>query len=172
MGNSAARGLAFGKPLVVTGEYGWFDTFGAENAAEHYRNSFWSEMKIPDATGELLSHLRPLLNDAEHRARLGVFGRRFAEEHFSLRGKAKALARVYDESRAYGSNAWLGDLLLESRWAAAWMGKRVFPKSPLSVRARRWTDEAARRIETPEQENGGLGPGTPPVELHVRRRYT
>ena len=57
MGGSAARGLAFGKPLIVSGELGQFRTFRPGNAAALYRNSFWSNEAAANADEELLGCL-------------------------------------------------------------------------------------------------------------------
>lgn len=98
MGGSAARALAFGKPLVVTGEHGWFRTFGPDSSAELFRGSFWSDQVDPSPTEALVSCLCPLIDDANMRAELGVFGRAFAEEHFGAVVMAERLLEVYEQA--------------------------------------------------------------------------
>lgn len=111
MGGSAARGLAFSKPLVVTGENGWFKLFEPTSAATLFRYSFWSSERRVDAAGELAGILRPLVDDDERRRELGAWGRDFAVASFSLAAMAARLAGLYDSAVAeYGPRQWLRDL--------------------------------------------------------------
>ena len=146
MGGSAARGLAFGKPLVVSGEFGTFETFTPEKAQALFRTSFWCEDRVSDPTSRLADALLPLLTDPGRRAALGAFSRRFAEENFGLDAMAERLTGVYDAARAYSPTDWLADLTIEWHWASAWVGRRVLPDSAVSRRARRWVDDASKRV--------------------------
>jgi len=111
MGGSAARGLSFGKPLIVTGEYGWFSTFTPQTADALFRDSFWSEEAVQDAAGQFLSCVDPLLDDQDLRARLGLFGRQFAVANFSLDAMAARVAGIYGRSlRGYGLKTWGRDV--------------------------------------------------------------
>ncbi|WP_309135068.1 glycosyltransferase [Cellulomonas sp.] len=117
MGGSAARGLAFGAPLVVLGEFGWSRTFDVPDADLLFRNSFWSDERVDDGAGLLATQLAPLLDDADRRARLGRFGREFAERGYGLEAVADRLADLYAGAAGrYGARRWAGDLPLE--WAA------------------------------------------------------
>lgn len=148
MGGSAARGLAFQKPLVVVGEYGWSRTFTPETAGDLFRNSFWSEDPTPDPVGRLISELRPLLISVDERARLGRFGRAFAESSYGLRAMAERLATIYAEAHSsYGVRDWLYDQRIESRWGLGWLGRHVLASSSLSARARAWSDGARIRSQ-------------------------
>lgn len=98
MGSSAARGLAFAKPLVVSGEYGWYRPFTPETADEHFRLSFWSDQKMPEPVLELADILSRLLDDDEQREELGVFGRDFAKQNFGLEAMTDRLVAIYDET--------------------------------------------------------------------------
>ncbi|MCR2784994.1 MULTISPECIES: glycosyltransferase family 4 protein [unclassified Microbacterium] len=116
MGGSAARGLAFGKPVVVLGERGWSDVFTPETAGEIFRSSFWSPLECTDGEEQLIRHLRDLTTRPEHRARLGAFGRSFAQEHFGLPAMAGRLAVVYEEAiRRASPWSWVRDLNIEAR---------------------------------------------------------
>ena len=116
MGGSAARGLAFGAPLVVLGEFGWSRTFDEGAAAALFRNSFWSDERVDDAPGLLASQLALLLADPARRATLGRIGRAFAEQHFGLEAMADTAAALYDRAAGdYGARQWAGDLALEAR---------------------------------------------------------
>lgn len=126
MGGSAARGLAFGNPLVVTGEFGWFKTFNPETADGLFRNSFWSDEARPDAVNELIGCLRPLLADAGLRAALGSFGREFAEEHFGLEAMADRQAKIYGRLlQRYGLRTWSRELPLEAATIVRGLQNRI-----------------------------------------------
>lgn len=110
MGGSAARTLAFAKPLVVIGEHGWCDGFSPETAAMLYRLSFWSDEVVVDAEARLVDTIEPLLDDPEERARLGAFGRQFAESTFGLEAMTARLVATYERAVAsYGRSDWIAD---------------------------------------------------------------
>ncbi len=111
MGSSAARGLAFGKPLVVQGQAGWSRLFDEDSAAELARYSFWSPLSVERPVEQLQGVIEPLLADDARRARLGEFGRRFAVERFGLTMMAARLAAFYREAAgAYDLRRWSADL--------------------------------------------------------------
>jgi glycosyltransferase involved in cell wall biosynthesis len=120
MGGSAARGLAFGKPLIVTGENGWFRTFMPDTAADLFRNSFWSLDTDPDPVRSLVAQVRAL-GDPGVRVPLGLFGREFAEAHFGMDAMVRRLADVYREARELRQlrTGWLVDLPVEGRTIVA-----------------------------------------------------
>lgn len=150
MGGSAARGLSFGKPLVVVGEYGWFKTFVPENAAALFRTSFWNEERTANPVDELIRELAPLLASADERMRLGRFGRVFAESNFGLTAMAERLASIYDQARAgYRTRDWLYDQRLESRNAVGWLARRLFPSTALSLSLRRWSEHGQSASDDP-----------------------
>lgn len=149
MGGSAARGLAFGKPLVVSGELGQFRIFGPASSAALFRNSFWSNEPSDNARDELLACLSPLLRSVRLREELGDFGRIFACEHFGLRAMAARLASVYQRATAsYGTDAWIRDAATEAGAPLRWF--------------RRGSSPAVRQTTRPFQidsELAGAGPG-------------
>ncbi|WP_431841535.1 glycosyltransferase family 4 protein [Calidifontibacter indicus] len=117
MGGSAARSLACGKPLVVQGESGWSCRFEEPTAAALARNSYWSPTVVSEPVAMLVEQLRPLVDDVELRARLGEFGRRFAEETFGLTAMAGHLAQTYRDAAQYGLREWTADIGPELRSA-------------------------------------------------------
>lgn len=149
MGGSAARGLAFGKPLVVSGELGQFRTFGPGTASGLFRNSFWSNEPSENAREELLACLHPLLRSVQLREELGRYGRAFASENFGLRAMAAKLAQVYKTAAAsYGAAAWVSDAGLEAAAPLRWFGidrPRSGTPTPRSVQ-----DDPARAGVVPE----------------------
>lgn len=98
MGSSAARGLAYAKPLVVSGEYGWYRAFTPDTADDHFRYSFWSDQKMDEPVKELANILADLLDDEQRREELGRFGREFAEKNFGLAAMTERLVGIYDET--------------------------------------------------------------------------
>jgi glycosyltransferase involved in cell wall biosynthesis len=120
MGGSAARTLAFGKPLVAQGEAGWSSLFEPSSAETIARSSYWSAEPMDDPDERLVSILAPLIADPERQAELGRFGRAFAEERFGLDAMADRLADFYRTVQSgYTSREWLADLPIEGRLLSA-----------------------------------------------------
>ncbi|MET0842951.1 MAG: glycosyltransferase family 4 protein [Mycetocola sp.] len=120
MGGSAARALAFGKPLVVQGEAGWSRLFEPSSAEALSRNSYWSADPVPEPAARLASLIAPLLSDSNRRRELGQFGRAFAEERFGLGAMADRLVDFYRTAQTeYTLWHWLSDLPLEGRTLSA-----------------------------------------------------
>lgn len=139
MGGSAARGLAFGKPLVVVGENGWSGIFTPESATALFRDSFWSPERVTEPMNLLCDNLRPLVVNATLRQELGRFGRKFAETNFGLESMAARLATVYAEAlrRRRQRRSWLRDLVsCEVDPAKAWLSRKLFlPQDALTREA-------------------------------------
>ena len=99
MGGSALRGLAFGKPLVVQGERGFWKLLTPESAPRFLREGWYG--LGPEGDGRaagarrLAGILRELLDEPSMRASLGEFGRRVVTESFSLDRAAAAHEDVY-----------------------------------------------------------------------------
>ena len=120
MGGSAARALAFGKPLVVQGEAGWSSLFEPSSAETLAHSSYWSPDAVPNPAARLAATIAPLLRDSERRTELGRFGRAFAEEHFALTAMADRLIDFYLTVQGeYTSRDWLADLPCEARTLSA-----------------------------------------------------
>ena len=98
MGGSAARAMAFAKPLIALGEQGWSSMFTPRSTAAIFRNSFWSDDRPASPIELLVEQLQVLLDDGRHRRDLGAFGRTFAETNFGLGEMAAKLAAVYDSA--------------------------------------------------------------------------
>lgn len=126
MGSSAARGLAFGKPLIVCGEYGWYRTFGPDTSSLLFRNSFWSDESEPESVDRLATQIAALADDPALRRERGELGRRFAEGHFGLELMAERLVDVYERAAAtHRRSTWFQDLAVEARPALAWARRRL-----------------------------------------------
>jgi glycosyltransferase involved in cell wall biosynthesis len=125
MGSSAARALAFGKPLIVGGERGWYRTFTRDTARLLFRNSFWSDESEPDAVERLARDIRTLADDPDARQALGEFGREFAEENFGLEAMTERLVDVYRRALAdHRRVSWFQDLPTEVRPLASWVKRK------------------------------------------------
>ena len=116
MGGSAARTLAFAKPLIAQGEAGWSALFEPSSAETLARSSYWSPEEVPDPAARLVATITPLLADIERRTELGSFGREFAAKNFALTAMADRLVDFYRNVRGeYTRREWLADLPFEGR---------------------------------------------------------
>jgi glycosyltransferase involved in cell wall biosynthesis len=99
MGGSALRGMAFGKPLVVQGERGFWELATPESAPTFLRQGWYGVGPYGDgrAAGALRlgKILRQLLDDTGAQARLGDYGRRLVLERFSLERAGGLQEEVY-----------------------------------------------------------------------------
>ena len=97
MGGSALRSLAFGKPLIVLGERGFSEPFTPETAEKFLWQGFYGLGDGDDAGARLVAQLRPLLEDAGLRERLGAFGRGVVVDRYSLDVSAVRLNALYHD---------------------------------------------------------------------------
>lgn len=96
MGGSALRSLAFGKPLIVQGESGFWKLL-SPRALPLFLHQGWYGVG-PGAEGgaaRLAGLLRLLLPDAETRRELGLFGLATVRERFSLERAADVQTEFY-----------------------------------------------------------------------------
>lgn len=139
MGGSALRSLAFGKPLIVQGERGYFRTL-CEDSVDAFRWQGWYGVGEGEAAGAaaLAGELEPLLSDAQLRADLGAFGRRVVEE-FSLETAAKRQLAIYRDAfatRAQQKRQWR-EVLRSSAGLAGYYGRELVSRA----RGQRRTDD-------------------------------
>ncbi len=95
MGGSALRALAFGRPLVVQGERGFWELLTPDTADLFLHQGWYG---LGDGTGgadRLTGHLLRLIDDPPLRARLGRYGRELAVERFSLQHAARTQEDIY-----------------------------------------------------------------------------
>ena len=99
MGGSALRAMAFGKPLVVQGERGFWELLTPESAPTFVNHGWYSLGSEADGrvagARRLEKILTELLGDPAARARLGAFGRSLVIERFSLDRAAEVQEQVY-----------------------------------------------------------------------------
>lgn len=111
MGGSAARALAFGKPLVAIGELGWSETF-TPDSARMSASGYWSDEYVVDPETRLQQQLMPLIESESYRRRLGCYGREFICGNQDLDLMASKLACVYSSAlTGHARRDWYGDAL-------------------------------------------------------------
>ena len=100
MGGSALRGLAFGKPVIVQGERGFWETVAPETVEQFYRQGWYGIGDGADGRTVLRERLSVLIDDEPRRLRLGVFGRQVVEDRYSLGAMAARLETIADRAIA------------------------------------------------------------------------
>lgn len=93
MGGSALRGMAFGKPLVVAGERGFWRLADESSAPGFSRTGWFGIGDGHSGVGALAALLNQLIGDAPGRAALGSFGRDWILRHYDLQKAASELIR-------------------------------------------------------------------------------
>jgi glycosyltransferase involved in cell wall biosynthesis len=99
MGGSALRALAFGQPLVVQGEKGFWELLTPDSADLFLQQGWYG---VDEGTGgfeRLSAILRALVADPAKRAELGAYGRGLAVERFSLQRAATVQESIYRAAR-------------------------------------------------------------------------
>ncbi|GIH12934.1 glycosyltransferase [Rugosimonospora africana] len=104
MGGSALRGLAFGRPLVVQGEHGFWELLTPQSCETFLRQG-WYGVGDGERAGadRLRGILDRLIGDEGLCRTLGEYGRRLAVERFSLQRAAAVQEDIY--RRALGQPA-------------------------------------------------------------------
>jgi glycosyltransferase involved in cell wall biosynthesis len=83
----AIEAMALGKPVV---------TFLQEEAVARTEDAFGTTVPIVSATAETLAaHLRPLVEDADHRRRVGAASREYVERVHDIETVADRLLDIY-----------------------------------------------------------------------------
>lgn len=100
MGGSALRGMAFGKPLVVQGEGGFWELLTPESAATFLNQGWYGVGPGGNGATRLVGILRGLLVDPDERLRLGKYARELVVERFSLDRAAAVQEAVYAAAAA------------------------------------------------------------------------
>ncbi|TFB51742.1 glycosyltransferase family 4 protein [Cryobacterium tagatosivorans] len=98
MGGSALRAMAFGKPLVVQGESGFWRLLEPGSLPEFVGGGWFGIGDGGDGAARLAALLRPLLADAALRGRLGEFARATVESRYGLDAATEALEAFYGEA--------------------------------------------------------------------------
>jgi phosphatidyl-myo-inositol alpha-mannosyltransferase len=121
MGGSALRGLAFGKPLVVQGDRGFWELLTPDTAPQLIRQGWYglgAESRRAGAI-RLTSILREVLEQPETRARLGAYSRSLVVARYSVERTAEAQEEVYAEAIARSARPSMTELAAEAARAGA-----------------------------------------------------
>jgi len=129
MGGSALRALAFGSPLIVQGERGFWRLLTPESLDAFLWTGWYGIGRGPEQGADRLrAILDPLLDDAARRNELGEYGLEVVRSRFSLENAARRQTVIYERairdatSRARRSAADLSSL---ARYSAYYADKRV-----------------------------------------------
>ena len=95
MGGSALRGMAFGKPLIVQGELGFWQLCDETSVDRFLQGGWYGLGDGMDGGPRLHSQLLPLLRDRERRRALGEFSRKLVVDRFSLEHAAEVQVGIY-----------------------------------------------------------------------------
>jgi glycosyltransferase involved in cell wall biosynthesis len=110
MGGSALRGMAFGKPLVVQGERGFWKACRPDTVDEFLAGGWYGLGDGANAIARLKGELEPLLAEAGYRASMGAFSRALVEERFGLLSAAQVQVRLYEQAMSAPRPAYAADL--------------------------------------------------------------
>jgi len=97
MGGSALRSMAFGQPVVVQGEAGFWELLTPQTVEGFLWAGWYGVGDGPQhGRARLTSILRPLLDDESRRAELGRYALGLVEERFSLRRAGERQLDLYE----------------------------------------------------------------------------
>ena len=97
MGGSALRAMAFGRPVVVQGERGFWQLLEPATLDDFVWTGWYGiGQGREDGAARLAAILDPLLADPARRARLGTYARGLIEERFSLQRAALLQLEHYE----------------------------------------------------------------------------
>ena len=101
MGGSALRAMAFGRPLVVQGERGFWELLTPDTVERFLWTGWYGAGEGREyGPAHLEGILRGLLADPSRRASLGDYARDLVEERFSLRAAAARQLAIYERALA------------------------------------------------------------------------
>lgn len=98
MGSSALRAMAFGKPLVVQGERGFWRTLTPESLATFLHQGWYGVGDGADGTQALVGMLEELAADPRYRRGLGDYALSVVKQRFSLDAAADRQEQIYHDA--------------------------------------------------------------------------
>lgn len=131
MGTSAQKGAAFGKPVVIQGEKGYWDVLSPETLPEYLYHNFYGIGDGEDGAPRLAKILTELAGDRSRWAELGAFGRSTALSVFSNEAATDQVEAICKEvvARRESSGRRAAGVLGASGWFAGFraveFGRRV-----------------------------------------------
>jgi glycosyltransferase involved in cell wall biosynthesis len=100
MGTSAQKGMAFGKPVVVQGEKGYWETLTPATLPTYLRQNFYGIGDGSDGAPRLATILTDLAGDRSRWPELGAFGRETALSVFSNNVATERVMSICEEVAA------------------------------------------------------------------------
>ncbi|MDB5527027.1 MAG: group 1 glycosyl transferase [Devosia sp.] len=110
MGGSALRGLAFGKPLIVQGEAGFWKLCDPTTVSQFLDAGWYGLGGGEDGGDALRGALEPLMSNAAQRQHLGGFGRQLIVDRFSLESAARTQVSLYEKAISQSARAKAGEI--------------------------------------------------------------
>jgi glycosyltransferase involved in cell wall biosynthesis len=111
MGGSALRGMAFGKPLIVQGEAGFWKLCDEESAPSFLAAGWYGLGDGSPGDDQLRTALAPLLSSPAARRKLGDFGRGLVIGRFSLQHAAAVQLNTYQRAIELRKYPGIGEVL-------------------------------------------------------------
>lgn len=149
MGTSAIRGMAFGRPVVVTGIEGFVRPVAPETFDHFDREGLWGIGGSAPPVHEIARLLTVLMDDPGRRDVLGRWGARVARERYGLGRSVERLEAMYldvvqDGRRSGRAAVDALDTLARRGWAG---GSRLAGRlEPSVLRAAGWAYQAQRQV--------------------------
>lgn len=130
MGGSALRALAFGAPLVVQGENGYWRLLTPESEPEFRWAGWYGYGEDADCgADELRKILDDLLPDAPRRAHLGAYGSSLVHDDFSVEHAADLQLAVYEGAVQRACGPGIPDLARAGVGYLAYQGRRKLARA-------------------------------------------
>jgi L-malate glycosyltransferase len=126
-GGSALRAMAFGAPLVVQGENGFWELLSPESVDRFKWTGWYGYGDSPGGGAELLrSILSKVLLDRELRKELGEFALKTVSERYSLERAADLQLTIYNDAVARYSSLGLKEIVRSGLWYLKYQtGRRI-----------------------------------------------
>ena len=101
MGTSAQKGMAFGKPVVIQGERGYWETLTPESMPQYLQHNFYGLGDGSDGAPRLAAIIGELAADRSRWPELGEFGRKTALAVFSNEAAADRVLEICGDMVAH-----------------------------------------------------------------------
>jgi glycosyltransferase involved in cell wall biosynthesis len=101
MGTSAQKGMAFGKPVVIQGEGGYWETMTPESMPEYLHHNFYGVGDGSDGAPRLAAIIGELARNRDRWPEMGEYGRNTALAVFSNEAAADRVLEICEEVTAH-----------------------------------------------------------------------
>ncbi len=127
MGGSALRAIAYGKPLVVQGEKGFWKTLSPKTVDSFLWTGWYGVDRGAEYGAEALEReLLPLVEGQARREELGAYGLELVRDRFSLQRAARLQAEIYAYAAARPARYPVpAELAALARYSRYYVAKRI-----------------------------------------------